>query len=518
MISRLAATGLFPLCLAMLAPQSRADFITGVVVDQFGVGVAGVNLDIVDPTGTVTPTVLNGGTAPDGSYTTEVTPPGIYDVIFKPPVPPTTTHLVTKVAGVNIVGTVAMGTVALPPGVAAYGRVLDPTGLPLAGVDLDVVDESTGEKLIVPGDQTDSLGQFGIAVPAGPIELRFDPAPVSQSIAPTSFELAPTADVQLGDVLLEVGYLVTAIVRGPGGLPVENADFDAHDSITGEKLYTPGDNTNGTGFADFVVPAGTYDIDLAPPAGAGLVAWWQPDTVVAGNMSLGLINLQMGVTLSGVVVSYQGARVAGVDIDLNDSATGTKIPLYSDNTDANGFYSVIVPTGTFRVSAAPPFSEPLGLDTHDRVVVTGNTSLNAILPSCPFYTNSGTGSAGSGGVTPQLIAVGGTPRLTNPDYSLRIANGLGGAQALIMVKVAVARGGRVAPWSGPWITAFPSIHLMKLSGPAGVPGVGAGTLPLPIPKDPLLIGLSIFANGRVIDPQGSGGVARTPDLDALLCP
>ena len=32
--------------------------------------------------------------------------------------------------------------------------------------------------------------------------------------------------MQLGDVQLEVGYLVTAIVRGPGSVPVVDADFD----------------------------------------------------------------------------------------------------------------------------------------------------------------------------------------------------------------------------------------------------------------------------------------------------
>ena len=58
-------------------------------------------------------------------------------------------------------------------------------------------------------------------------------------------------------VIFDPGFLMTALVRGPGGAALENVDTDVLDSLTGAQLYTPGDNTDEFGLVDVVVPAGT---------------------------------------------------------------------------------------------------------------------------------------------------------------------------------------------------------------------------------------------------------------------
>jgi len=508
-------TLLSPLLLAALAPAVRADLLTGTVVDQNGVGVYAVNIDVVATDGGNDPTVSNDSTGPDGSFAVTVTPAGTYRVIFKPPVPPATTHLILQVDDVTISGTTDMGTVALPAGVALYGRVIGPNAQPVAGVNLDVIDQTTGDNLPLQGDSTDGAGQFVLAVPAGPIEVRFDPAPSGQMLAPLALDLALGQDTQLGDVQLEQGFLITAIVRDTGGFPVAGADFDAIDSATGEKLYTPGDDTSSTGFVDFVVRAGTFDFEVCPPPGARLVAERIAGVSVNGNTSLGLITLEAGFVLSGRILAHTGLPVANVDVDAKDLATGVDILLCGDNSDANGDYAVILPAGTFKVTFSPPYALPLAADIHQPVVITGDTVLGGTLPLCEFYTNMGSGTPGSGGITPGLIAVGGTPRLGNPDYRLAIRNGLGGAQAFLFISL----GGCPSSngWNGPFRALQPRLVKIVLSGGSGVPGVGAGGFDLPIPADPVFAGLSIFVTAQVVDPQGPGGLSDTPALCALIC-
>jgi hypothetical protein len=493
------------------------DFLSGVVVDSQGAPVGGVNIDVLGLNGNPDPTILNDGTAIDGSFNVSVSPPGNYEVRFYPPPPPTTTHLILSLPSVLVSGNVVLGSVALAEGVKLSATILNPSGAPLPGVNLDVRLAATGQDLILQGDQTDALGNFSLAVPSEPFELRIDTTPVGTTIAPLGIDLYPLGDLSLGNIQLSPGFLVTAIVRNSSGVGVAGADYDARNSFTREKLYTPGDNTNATGFVDFVVPAGIYDFDVCPAPGVLLVSDLQTDIVIAGNFSFGVVTLQNGVLLSGTTFSHLGAATADVDVDVNVSGTGVQIPLCRDNSDASGSYQVVVPPGaSYEVVFNPPFSVPLGLDIHDPVVISGSTVLNSSLPFQTFYTNTGSGTPGTGGFTPNLIALGGTPRLGNSNYRLAVTQARGGSKVLVSIGL-----GSCPVFSG-WYSDFSTRRerflVLQLSGSVGAPGVGSAELPIPLPSNAGFVGQSIYATARVSDPLAVGGMAWTPEFCTQVAP
>lgn len=113
---------------------------------------------------------------------------------------------------------------------------------------------------------------------------------------------------------------------------------------------------------------------------------------------------------------------------------------------------------------------------------------------------SGSGSAGSGGLTPTLLAIE-PPLRGNSNFTVGIGNGLGGALATLVV-------GNVDPGMG---GGLPSGSFANLAGTLVGSGPGNGTLSLQlaIPDDPALVGQQLFARVYVQDPAASGGLATS---------
>jgi len=494
-----------------------ADTIRGRVVDESGVGIANVNIDAEDMLTGDPVDVINGGTDASGNFDAQL-PAGLYRLIFHPPAPPTTTLLAEVLEDVVVVGTINLGTIVLESGVALRGRVLAPGGAPLAGVDLDVIDLLSRERLRLTDDDTGLDGRFLIAVPARRIEVRFDTTPVGTSIAPTLRELVLSADLDMGDVQLEPGFVVTAVVRTTGGSPVPDADIDVEDQATDEKLFTPGDGTDVNGFVDFVVPAGTYDIEFCAKFADRLVPFEIQDRLITGTTNLGIVTLGPGVVLSGNVRSGAGTPIQRVDVNLFVSSTGQRQLTCNDDTDAAGLYRVIVPTGTFDVVWTPPYSEPFRTRVRTAVTVSGDRTLDTVLAACDCAVSAGTGLAGTGGLVPVISASGGYLRIGNPDWTVEVSNARGGATAFVFVAA-----GRVCPTASVGGTAFPKQLLLHpplplvLSGPAGAAGAGSGSVIAELPDDPAIVGLELVAIAVVRDAGVARGYSRTPHLCGTFC-
>ena len=500
---------------AALAGTAHAGVITGRVVDSNGVGVAGVN---IGAEGSNDPTIVNGGTDANGFFTTTITPDGTYDLFFEPPPPPTTTHLTRVLEDVNVSGTVNLGDVVLAPGVALTGKVVRASnGAEVPGVNLDV--EQGGDPLPVQGDVTDAQGNFSIAVPTGPITvfLKTDGTPLPL-LAPDFIELSLGASTNIGNVPLENGFLVSAIVRrSTNNNPVANADIDVSDPVTDKKLYTPGDNTDGNGFVDFVVPAGTFDIEVCPQFANLLVAKTLLAQPISSNTFLGTILLDPGVVLSGTVLDFQGVAHPQVDVDLNFSSNGAKVTLCDDNTDAAGQYQVVVPTGTFDVEFTPPPTLGLGTQTILGVLVNGNTVLNGTLPDCgvvTYCTSKPTSIAGcvpsiqvpcsaslSGGAGSANVHCGPVPGGPQPGLLIYTTNGAAANPASTPFGFLCIQGG----------AGFFRVPLPSLAG--GTPGTCSGSYTLdfgaylagPNPDTNLVPGATIDTQTWYRDPPNSGG-------------
>jgi hypothetical protein len=502
---------------ALLAPAGLADLITGKVVDGNGVGIAGVNIDAKNLTTGDDAVLFDDGTNLDGFFSTTI-PPGIYLITFNPPPPPASTSLLVEVDDVVVVGTKAMGVITLPDGVALSGHLQTGAGLPVANVNIDVVELSTGENVDLLNDKSDAFGDFLFAAPAGDIELRFNTKPVvGPTLAPEMLTLTLTGATDVGTVVFQPGFHVTGQVKRTNGLPVVNADTDTKDTVTGDELYTPGDNSDESGLFDVIVPAGTFDFEVCPAFADQLVATTIENLVVAADVNLGVITLANGVTLSGTVKNGLAAPLGNVDVDVRDSTTGVGVTLCSDNTSGAGTYAVVVPTGTFDVTFTPPQNLPYSALTIENVVVSGATILNGTLLDCPFPFNYGAGLAGTGGVVPTIAASGGAPYIGNANWTIDMGNARGGSFGTLVLGF----GPTALPLKGGTLLVNivgPSFLIgLPMIGAPGVAGAGGFSLNLPIPDSPAAVGLGFNAQLIVSDPAGPQGFAFSDGLDVTFC-
>lgn len=500
----------------LLSPALSADLLVGRAVDEHGVGIPGIDIDVKNLGGGGDPDIFNDGTDANGDFAVTV-PAGFYRIIFNPPPPPASTNLILEVDDVVILGTTNLGTVVLPAGAAVFGRVVNELGVPVAGVNLDVIDAS-GDNLDLIGDTSNAFGQFAVAAPLEAVEVRFDTSGVAgQTLASAAVQLALTEDVDLGDLTLLNGVHLTGRVVGPGGGGVQGADLDVEDAATGVDLYTPKDNTDSNGNFDVVIPVGVWNIDVCPLGGQVLVGHVIEEQVVTGNTSLGNIALVSGVFLTGTVVDGSGTPVAGVDLDLNQAGGGPSVGLCADNTNASGQYSVIVPTGTFDIRISPPYSLPLGGVQVSSQTITGNTVLNAVLPDCAFGTSYGVGLAGQGGFVPVLANEGGAPRVGNDDWGYRISAGVGGSFAAVLVGIGPAS---VPAWSGTLLVNPLPVHALLplvLGGAPGAAGTGEAPLTFPVPITTGLVGITLYAQALVQDLAAPNWISLSQGLSTTLC-
>ncbi|MFT5051008.1 MAG: hypothetical protein ACI8QZ_002415 [Chlamydiales bacterium] len=394
-----------------------ADTLSGHVQDVGAAGVAGVNIDVEDMITGDPVTIFNGGTDINGDFLLSA-PSGLYRVIFTPPAPPTTTHLVTMVENVFVSGASAMGTVQLLPGVSLSGRLVTSGGVPTPPIDLDFIDPGTGDELVIPGDNSGAIGSFLVAVPAGPLEMEVRPSQgASPLYAPRRIELNLMGNTALGDLVVENGFFLCAVAERSNGNPVSGGNADVFDTSTGEELFTPGDGTDADGFVDVVVPAGILDLEICPPNGSMLVGARAANVAVASDTDVGVITLVNGVVLSGQLLSADGMPVASGDIDVRDSSSQVAVVTCNDNTNGAGNYAVIVPIGVFDVYFSMPADPSVGIAKVRNVNISGATTVDGRLPGClcTRYCNalpnsggtvasiSGNGSTVSGDQSFQLV-------------------------------------------------------------------------------------------------------------------
>jgi len=509
-----AGVPLFLLAVAASASRAAAQTVSGRLVDANGVGVANVDLDFKPVSGGGNPTVSQDFTDANGFFTTSVSPAGAYRVEFIPPAPPASTSMYLRLENVAVNGAANLGVITLPQGVALTGRCITTSGVPAPGVNLDI--ELNGVDLDLVHDTTDASGHFAVAVPQGALTVEFDTTPVLTALlAPQQRSATVNAATNLGDIVHPPGFVLSAFVkRQSNNTAVVGADLDVVDALTGELLYTPSDSTDAIGFVDTLVPAGVFDVRFDAPPGTGLVSLELRAQPVAGPTFLGTRLLPNGVTLSGVVTNAQGVPQAGVDVDVELSATGVDVYVGPDNTNAAGAYSVVVLPGVYHLDYSPAFSVPLAGVQLTNVAINSSTVRNVVLPACPFGPTVGVGVAGLGGVTPQISSSGGTPRLGNSAYRLHVTQGRGGSVGIVVYSMNPAPNPLPSPMQG----QAPMLRkVVPLSGTAGVAGGGAGAFALPIPSDPLLAGHLLRAWFRVRDAAAPGGLSSTNELRATIC-
>jgi len=494
--------------LFLLANLASADAITGRVVDSNGVGVAGVDIDFVRLGGGGNPHEANDGTDANGNFLTTVDP-GVYQVLFFAPPPPTTTLLTGSLPSVVVSGTVNLGTITLVNGAAVQGTVLNASSFPVGSVKVDVFDAATGTKHPLKNNTTSAFGTFNIAVPKN-VDLRFDfltSNVVGQTLVPERHTYSFTGSTNLGNLQFATGFHLTGRAIRENGTPVAGANVDVADATTNVTLFTPGDNTTTLGTFDVVVPAGLFDVDVLRPTALTLVGVGLNNVSVSAATNLGDMVMRNGVFLSGTVRDRKNVPVQGADVNVYEVATGTSLTLGSDNTNAAGFYSVVVPLGLMDVVFSPPGPhKEWRKDWHLGVNVTASMTLNGRLPSAPS-TVAQDSTTPKTTVTPTMLPFGaGTPGASGVPHvqgALRPTGTtlwLGSARPGASAQLWLGLEQDVAP-------GVPELHLVRpmVRLPVSVDAAGNATITLPGSLD--LIGRTAFAQFAVLDPDAPRGVA-----------
>jgi len=513
--SRRLFSAIAPLLLGSLA---GADAITGRVVAPNGVGVAGVDIDFVNLGSGGNPHELNDGTDANGNFVTTVEP-GVYEIRFFPPSPPATSLLTGVLSNVVVVGTKPLGTITLEQGVVLSGTARNAANAPVAGVHVTVSNFNTGAPVHLKNNDTNAFGLFQIAVPPGVVlETQFLTSGVfGQTLVPRRVTGSIGANTNLGNLPFQTGFHVTGTVHRSNGTGLPNADVDVTDVLTNDTLFTPNDNTTGAGNFDVVVPAGTFDVDVCPPAGFQLVSVAAHGLVVSAPTALGIMTMVNGFALSGTVRDIHGVPVAGADVNVRSATTALHVPLCHDNTNVNGLYSVLVPADVLDITFSPPgFQSRFEKDHHYGVIVGGPTVLDGqfsgpntaaphagapktgpILP-VPFSA----GMPGAGQHVPKIGWSGGVPSAGSSGFALTLEGGRAGALATAVL------GLEHAPLAG-----APAVELVRPIAriQQRLDATGAARFPLP-PLDAALLGRTAYAQVLVLDPAASRGAALTQVL------
>ncbi len=511
---------LFALLSLSLSSLAAADTITGHVVSSTGVPVAGVNINAFRTSnGNEENNLLNDGTSANGDFVTTI-PPGVYDLYFFPPTPPTTSHVTLVLRNVVVAGTKSLGTLILPPGFVVSGRVQTQAGLSIPQVTIQVIDGVTGNEVPLAVRKTNAFGNFSVAVPRNAIELRLDATGlVTPVVASKKLTLAPTSNTNLGNLTLVPGFRVTGHVqRSTNGLAVPAVDLDLTSRATGETLYTPNDNSNSLGNFSIVVPQGRFDIDFCAPFANRLVGATIPRRIISADTDLGIIALEPGFVLTGTIRSFSGLTQANADVDVAIQATGAKVNTCNDNSNAAGVYSIVVPAGNLKVSYHPSrFDLGLGSDVRSNILVSGNTTLDGSLPACAAPVNYGTGLAGTGGFVPHLSFSGGAPASGNSAFAYELTGGRGGAIATLLISL---QSRSIPAFGGTLLVGTnraTSVRVMTtLGGAQGVGGAGNARVPLLYPLS-LAVGLDVYAQFAVSDPLAPQGWALSEGLRYRVC-
>ena len=113
----------------------------------------------------------------------------------------------------------------------------------------------------------------------------------------------------------------------------------------------------------------------------------------------------------------------------------------------------------------------------------------------------GNGTTGTGGTVPQVTAIQ-PPLVGNPGFSVGVSNGLGGAQAVLVID-SRDPGTTMPPASA-------SFHRSTITLSGSGAGQGFGSVSLPIPDSAAIVGLSFYGRWYISDQNATGGFAVSP--------
>ena len=349
--------------------------VSGMVTDTLGTPIGDVDVDVDQVTGGRVFTPDDDSNPATGAYRV-VVPDGLYRMRFEPP-------LGSRWRGVQFDSVSVAGDAVLDAellqGLILNGRVQDTGGAPIFDIEVDLRDHSTGAKVFVANNSTDASGDYAVAVPAGTFQLRFSPPRGSRFVAETIDGFVMASD-RKWDEQLESGHLVSFVVTDTSGNPVPGVDVDVKVTSTGDKLFTPNDNTDAQGTAEVAVLPGTYTLQFDPPVGTTFDRVVLPQVFVQRDTT---ITVQLPevrrVMATGRVTDGQGVGLAGVTFDAQLQPGGEEVFISVDESDAMGLFNLSIPIGSYHVFVSPVRGTRFVGRKIENVIVSNDTTWGDII-------------------------------------------------------------------------------------------------------------------------------------------
>ena len=346
--------------------------ISGTVVDAVGNPISGVDLDLIDPLSPTTVIPITGDTsAVDGSFLISINTTiaaGNYLLQFEP----STAHLPDEI-DINLNGNLNIGSHALTSGWLISGTVVNTAGSPASGVDIDIRGDQAGWLDLV-GDNTNTLGEFSVAIPAIIDEYRitFADTALDAAVFPIEIDLGLLfGNTNLGIVEMPIAHTLTGLVVDEDGVPLPGIDMNLYDSA-GVTVELFNDDTDLQGAFSVVVPEGIFTVrhrDVSPTPGIERVNHEIADLSIFSNLDLGTIVMPIGYHVQGTVAGSAGELIAGADFDAKYAATGLPISISSDTTDVTGSFDLLLPEGNIILEVDPPLTGPVRVSKQIQVSI-----------------------------------------------------------------------------------------------------------------------------------------------------
>jgi protocatechuate 3,4-dioxygenase beta subunit len=244
---------------------------------------------------------------------------------------------------------------------------------PLPDVHVSADDFDTDEWM--EDTETDQDGFYSLVLPNGTYRVKADPSCDGTNYVSewyndtydwdeaTAVSVTAPDDTSGINFTLDVGGTISGFVYQEDGVtPLPDVHVYADDFDTHE--WMEGTDTDQDGFYSLILPNGTYRVRANPSEnGLNYVSEWYNGAyngheatsvpVTAPDDTSGInFTLELGGTISGYVYQEDGVtplpdvHVYADDFDTHEWIGGT-------STDQYGFYSLILPNGTYRVRANP---------------------------------------------------------------------------------------------------------------------------------------------------------------------
>lgn len=401
--------------------------ISGVVQDNLGNPLTPIDIDM---RGTNTGWLDLTGDFTNAAGIFQLTLPALVDeyrIVFRMATPIPTVFPV-QLDDVFLFGDTDLGTIVLDPGFIVTGSVIDDTGAPLSGIDMNAIDE-LGNAADLFNDDTDLNGNFSVLFPEGTWEANLrsvDPTATQEWVPHTYPLMVVTEPVDLGTIQMFPGYHFSGEVNNSTGDRIAGADLDAEHSATGIPITINNDTTDNNGRFDVLLPQGSILLEIDPPATGPILQTvvLSLDVVTGPPVDLGFIVLPDGVLLSGRCIDSTGVPIGLVDVELFDSATGTLYPTIHENGATDGTFSFAIDPGIYDLMLVPPAGTGFGPTLISSVSVLASTALGDLVLAAGVQL-SGSVTAAGVALPDVLIEISDPASGTIPPWGTLITDPLG---------------------------------------------------------------------------------------------